>query len=104
MTKSAWVLVGTIAAVTTLEASKNRNICTISGTVKPAMGLRKLWLLQDNDTLAIYQKAGSFEVNVKPGNYRIWVDAVAPYRDLKIDSITLDEQGVRKLGELRLYN
>lgn len=104
MTKSAWVLVGTIAAVTTLEASKKRNICTISGSVSPAMGLRKLWLIQDYDTIAINQQAGSFKVNVKPGTYRIWVDAVAPYQDLHIDSIALDEEGTRNLGDLQLSN
>lgn len=104
MTKSAWVLVGTIAAVTTLEASKKRNICTISGRIMPAMGLRKVWLIQDFDTLAVNQQAGAFKINVKPGSYNIWVDAVAPYQDLRLDSILLEEEGTRNLGELHLSN
>jgi hypothetical protein len=102
MTKSAWVLLGTIVTVTTLEASKKRNICTIRGEIYPAMALRKVWLIQDTDTLPVYQTLGKFQVSVKPGKYSVWIDAIAPYQDLHYKCIELSEEETIELGRLDL--
>ncbi len=102
MTKSTWVLFGTIAVVTTLEASKERNICTIKGKVVPAMALRNVWLINGTDTIQSSHIGSSFNLSVKPGKYTLWIDAVAPYQDHQFANIEVDQDNHMELGSIEL--
>jgi hypothetical protein len=102
MNRSTWVLVGTIAAVTTLEASKKRTRCTIQGKVHPAMALRQVWLISNGDTIKTSHMDNEFQVAVKPGRYSIWIDAVAPYQDHRFINLDLTDETTMELGNIEL--
>lgn len=102
MTKSAWVLLGTVAAVTFLEASKKRTVCTIKGEVHPIKAFRKVWLIQNGDTIPAKRLGSRFQVAVKPGEYGIWIDAVAPFKDQMVNDIHLLDEQTSDLGEINL--
>jgi hypothetical protein len=102
MTRSAWVLVSAIAVITTLETFKNRTICTIHGSIHPAMALRKIWVIQDGDTLSTRYSTNTFSIDVKPGPYVVWIDAIAPYRDIQYDNNSIGEGKDIELGNIEL--
>ncbi len=103
MTKSAWVLLGTITAVVFLEASKKRAVCTIRGEVHPVKAFRQVWLIQNGDTVQGRRLGSKFQLAVKPGEYRIWIDAIAPYRDQTFADIRLQDEQVADLGSIDLF-
>ena len=102
MTKSTWVLLGTIAAVTTLEAAKERTVCNIKGQVVPAMALRNVWLINGKDTIQSRHIGSSFNLSVKPGKYTLLIDAVAPYKDHQFADILINNNNTMELGNIKL--
>lgn len=102
MTRSLWVLLSAVAAVTTLESIKDRAVCTIRGSIHPAMALRKIWIIQDGDTTATTFATNKFEIQVKAGHFTLWIDAVAPYRDIKFDHIASSSDNEIDLGNIEL--
>ncbi len=103
MNKSAWVLLGTVVTVVLLEASKKRAVCNIKGEVHPIKAFRKAWLIQNGDTVPVKRLGSHFQVAVKPGEYGIWIDAIAPYKDQVFHEIKLTDDQVSDLGEIDLF-
>ncbi|WP_157474157.1 hypothetical protein [Flavihumibacter petaseus] len=102
MTKSAWVLLGTVTAVFFLEASKKRAVCTIQGEIHPVKALRKVWLIQNGDTVPANNLGSRFKIAVKPGEYSVWIDAIAPYQDHLVEGIRLLDEQTDDLGGIEL--
>lgn len=57
----------------------------ITGTVSPADGAETIWAASATDTAKGIISAGSFSLAVKPGLYKLFVDAKDPYRDVILD-------------------
>lgn len=102
MNRSNWVLMGTIAAVTALETTKERNNCTIRGQVNPSVAVRNIWLIKERDTIAAPCEKNIFRLAVKPGNYSVWIDAVAPFQDKQLSNLYLSENTTVELGNIEL--
>jgi hypothetical protein len=102
MTKSTWVLLCTIAAVTTLEASKKRTVCSIKGEIHPAKAIRQVWLIRNGDTIPASLTGTRLNVDVKPGVYGVWIDAIAPYQDHLTADIDLFDNNSMELGNIEL--
>lgn len=102
MTRSTWVLLCTIAAVTTLEASKKRTVCSIKGEIHPIKAIRKVWLIRNGDTIPASITGSRLNVDVKPGVYDVWIDAIAPYQDHLTADIDLYDNITMELGNIEL--
>jgi hypothetical protein len=102
MTKSGWVLLSIVLMIITTELFKDRTVCTVQGKIHPAMALRKIWVIQNGDTIPTSFATNTFKVKVKRGKYIVWIDAVAPYQDVQIDNIASDAEKNIELGNIEL--
>jgi hypothetical protein len=66
----------------------------VKGSVTPANGAVRAWLISARDTLNAPVIQGNFMItNVKPGNYTLMLEAKPPFRDsFKRDVIVVDGQ------------
>ena len=81
----------------------NRAGGAIKGKVIPADGASQIWAMSSNDTVKAAVSQGNFEIsNVKQGTYKIYIDAVNPYKDVVRDGVQVPEGGTVDLGEIQL--
>jgi len=75
----------------------------IKGKVLPADGAAQVWAISSSDTSKAAISQGTFEIsNLKQGTYKIYIDAIDPYRDVVRDGIQVSENGTVDLGEIQL--
>ena len=96
------MLLGTVMAVVLLEAAKKRAVCAIAGEVHPVKAFRKAWLIQNGDTLPVKRMGSKFKISVRPGEYGIRIDAIAPFKDQVFQQIKLTDEQTSDLGEIIL--
>jgi hypothetical protein len=76
---------------------------SIKGKVIPADGARQVWAISSTDTLKAAISQGAFEIaNVKQGTYKIYIDAIDPYKDIVRDGVQVTQDGTVDLGEIQL--
>ena len=91
--KSAfWFLLGIVAFLSL--AFRIYYNSPVKGSVSPANGAGRAWLISRNDTLNAPVIQGNFMItNVKPGNYTLMLEAKPPYRDsFKQDVLVVEGQ------------
>jgi hypothetical protein len=66
----------------------------VKGSVSPANGASRAWLISRHDTLSAPVIEGNFMVtNVKPGNYTLMLEARPPFKDsFKQDVLVVEGQ------------
>ena len=66
----------------------------VKGSVSPANGASRAWLISRRDTLNAPVIQGNFMItNVKPGNYTLMLEATPPFRDsFKQDVLVVEGQ------------
>ncbi|HET7000383.1 MAG TPA: hypothetical protein VFI33_03710 [Puia sp.] len=66
----------------------------VKGSVSPANGASRAWLISKQDTLNAPVIEGNFMItNAKPGNYTLMLEARPPYRDsFKQDVLVVEGQ------------
>ena len=66
----------------------------VKGSVSPANGASRAWLISRQDTLNAPVIQGNFMItNVKPGNYTLMLEAKPPFRDsFKQDVLVVEGQ------------
>ncbi len=74
----------------------------IHGTVTPAEGAKKVWAISGTDTASIIPVAGNFALDVKPGTWKITVEAAAPYKNAVVEGILVEEGKSADAGEIKL--
>ena len=76
---------------------------SITGTVIPAMALKDVWVVSAHDTVRGLVMEGNFSViNVKPGTYKVIINAVEPYKDAIKEGITVIDGQPVDMGEIKL--
>lgn len=76
---------------------------SIKGKITPADGASQVWALSATDTLKAIINQGSFEIqNANAGTYKVYIDAVEPYKDVIKEGIQVTEGGSADLGEISL--
>jgi hypothetical protein len=76
---------------------------TVRGRVIPPEGGNIVWMISATDTLKMPIEKGSFEIlNVRPGSYRIIIEANPPYKNLSKTGIIVIDGQVMDLGEIVL--
>jgi hypothetical protein len=87
-----WVFSGLLAFVS-LAFSLYYN-SPVKGSVTPANGASRAWLISRHDTLSAPVIQGNFMItNAKPGNYTLMLEAKPPFRDsFKQDVLVVEGQ------------
>jgi len=75
---------------------------SIVGRVLPIDGATSVLAISGKDSASVNIVSGSFGLNVKPGIYKVFVDAVSPYKDAEIDNVSVKEDQTVDLGEITL--
>ena len=76
---------------------------SIKGKVLPADGASQVWAMSSTDTLKAAISQGTFEIsNVKQGTYKVYVDAIDPYKDVVRDGVQVTEGSTVDLGDIQL--
>lgn len=73
----------------------------ITGKVAPADGAEAVWAISGSDTIKGTISDGAFNVSVKPGTYKLVVDAKDPYKDAVLENLQVTDQ-VLDVGEIQL--
>ena len=72
--------------------SKTKLITSIYGTIEPAEGAGKVWAVSGKDSVAVIPQAGKFSVAVgKAGTYKIFIQAIRPFKDAVVDNIKVED-------------
>ena len=86
-----------------LFAFKGLQTGSIKGTVSPADAATQAWALSSSDTLKAAVQNGAFEItNVKPGDYRLIIEAKPPYKNQAKDAISVKDGQPTDVGEIKL--
>lgn len=86
------VFSGVIIAIAGLLSLKSPQ-STITGSVVPADGANGIWAVSEKDSArGAIINTGSFSLSVKPGIYKLIIDARTPYKDVVLENIEVKEQ------------
>jgi Polysaccharide lyase family 4, domain II len=76
---------------------------SIKGKVSPANAATQAWIVSATDTLRASVSNGMFEIpNVKPGTYRLIIEAKPPFKNASKESVIVNDGQVNDLGEIVL--
>jgi hypothetical protein len=76
---------------------------TITGKITPVDAADAVWAIQNTDTLkATVSAEGTFEVEVKPGTWKLVVSAKAPYKNAEVAELVVTEDKATDAGEIKL--
>jgi|SRR3954449_11834025 hypothetical protein len=94
------LIITTIVAVFAFRFFANGGI---KGKIIPADGASQVWAISSSDTLKAAISQGTFQIsNVKQGTYKIYIDAIDPYKDVVKEGVQITENGTVDLGEIQL--
>ncbi|HEX6193792.1 MAG TPA: hypothetical protein VFZ42_15565 [Chitinophagaceae bacterium] len=74
----------------------------IVGKVNPADGAETVWLMGERDSLKTGVSDGQFFFEVKPGAYKLMVQARPPYKDAVLDNLVVKQEETLDVGEIIL--
>jgi len=75
----------------------------IHGIIKPADKVKKMCGLTAIKTPFLScLTAGAFSLDVKPANWKLYVEAVKPYKDVTVTNVIVEESKYTDLGEIKL--
>jgi len=76
---------------------------SIKGKIIPADGASQVWAISTTDTLKAAISQGNFEISrAKAGTYKVFIDAIDPYKDVVKDGVQVNDGGTVDLGEIQL--
>jgi hypothetical protein len=76
---------------------------SVKGSITPITGGIKCWAISQTDTLQTNILNGAFEMNnMKPGTYRIAIEAIPPYKNAVREGIEVRNGEVTDIGEIKL--
>lgn len=75
---------------------------SITGKVSPADGAEAVWAISGTDSTKAGINAGAFTLEVKPGTYKVIVDAKDPYKDVSLENLEVKDGQPLDVGEIVL--
>jgi hypothetical protein len=86
-----------------LFAFHGMNAGSVKGKISPADGAVRAWAESQTDTLSAPVQNGMFEIgNVKPGTYKLVIEARPPYKNSSRDGIMVVDGKSTDVGEITL--
>ena len=74
----------------------------IVGKLNPIDGAELVWVLGSSDSLKMAPAQGQFFFDVKPGVYKLVVDAKEPYKDVLLENLQVKQDETLDVGEIPL--
>jgi hypothetical protein len=74
----------------------------IHGIITPADAIKKVWAINATDTIGVAPSAGNFSIELKPGNWKIHVDAIPGYKPVTMENIIVKDGSYTDAGEIKL--
>ncbi len=74
----------------------------ISGKITPGDGAAVIWTASGNDTIRTAITSGAFSIDVRPGIYKLLVDAKEPYKDVLLENLEVKSDQTLDVGEIIL--
>ncbi|HMK04448.1 MAG TPA: hypothetical protein VK489_09660 [Ferruginibacter sp.] len=81
---------------------RNSFISSIYGSIEPAEAAKKVWAIKGTDTLTVIPEAGKFSIAVSGGVWRLYIQAMKPYKDAVVDNIRVEEGKSTDAGMITL--
>jgi hypothetical protein len=75
---------------------------SLTGRVSPADAAEMIWVIGGKDSLKTWVVSGIFSLKVKPGKYKLLVDAKLPYKDVLLDNLEIKLNQTLDIGEIIL--
>jgi hypothetical protein len=88
--------------VLSIFAFTQRRQTNITGRVNPVDGANAAWAVSGRDSAASNIINGNFTFSVKPGIYKVIIDAIEPYKDAILENISVKEGQAVDVGEIML--
>ena len=102
-TKKIIALAASLVMVFALFAFTTFKNGTIKGKVSPSASATSAYVVSGMDTLRTNVQNGLFEIReVKPGTYKLVIEAIAPYKNFEKDGVVVDERKETNVGEISL--
>jgi len=86
---------------TSLSALNNKQ-SAITGRISPANAAETVWVISVKDSIRAGVASGNFSVMVKPGTYKLLVDARDPFKDVLLDNLDVKANQALDIGEIIL--
>ena len=102
MKKTFITLFATVFTIASLHAFRHFQNSSISGKVLPPEGAETVFFMSTGDSARTTILNGSFTINVKPGSWKIVVDAKEPFKDAVLEKVDVKEGQNTDVGEIRL--
>ena len=74
----------------------------IHGIVTPVKAVKKVWAINGKDSLATIPSAGNFSFELKPGNWKIQVEALPGYTGVTLENVVVRDGSYTDAGEIKL--
>src|ERR1700709_827345 len=89
-----------VSALFAFTAFKNGSI---KGTVSPSASATSAYVVSGMDTMRTNIQNGAFEIGqVKPGTYKLVIEAIAPYKNFEKEGVVVDEKKPTDVGVITL--
>jgi hypothetical protein len=97
------VLAASLATTFALFAFTTFKNGSIKGTVKPSAAATSAYVVSGMDTMRTNIQNGAFEIGqVKPGTYKLVIEATAPYKNFEKEGVVVNEKKATDVGEITL--
>ena len=97
------ILAASLAMAFSLFAFTTFKNGSIKGTVSPSAAATSAYVVSGMDTMRTNIQNGSFEIGqVKPGTYKLVIEAVAPYKNFEKEGVVVNEKKATDVGEITL--
>jgi len=102
-TKKIAALAVSLAMVFALFAFTTFKNGSITGSVSPSASATSAYVVSGMDTLRTNIQNGGFEISeVKPGTYKLVIEAIAPYKNFEKQGVVVNEEKATDVGEITL--
>src|SRR4051812_13153780 len=79
-----------------------RSLSSIYGTIEPQNAAKKVLAINAKDSFVVIPEAGKFSIAVSAGNWKVYIQAVKPFKDLTVENIRVAEGKSTDMGLIRL--
>jgi len=70
--------------------------------ITPVNAVKKAWAINSPDSVIAATSSDYFTFELKPGNWKIYAEAIAPYKNVTLENIVVKEGTYTDAGEIKL--
>jgi hypothetical protein len=96
------IIFGIIFSALLAISGFHKNETALTGRVTPVDGANSAWAISGKDSATSNIVNGIFSFTIKPGIYKVTVDAVEPYKDAVLENINVKDGQTLDVGEIVL--